>query len=103
MKEDGWDGFEIEQGKELKPQWSFTGSLFYSIIVITTIGMFECKFMSVSLWLVTYSNIYSREIDVPATLLEKSEIFITRFLLLSVASKILRIMKNLSNYIKKNI
>lgn len=35
MKEDGWDGYEPEANKT---QWTFTGSLFYSIIVITTIG-----------------------------------------------------------------
>lgn len=35
MKDDGWDGYEPDQNKT---QWSFLGSLFYSIIVITTIG-----------------------------------------------------------------
>ncbi|KAJ8953704.1 hypothetical protein NQ314_007313 [Rhamnusium bicolor] len=34
MNKDGWDGEEDEK----KIQWSFTGALFYSIIVITTIG-----------------------------------------------------------------
>jgi len=34
MRKDGWDG--SENTNEL--QWSFFGALFYSIIVITTIG-----------------------------------------------------------------
>jgi hypothetical protein len=34
MKSDGWDGTEDESAI----QWSFAGALFYSIIVITTIG-----------------------------------------------------------------
>ena len=34
MKSDGWDGTE----DETVVQWSFAGALFYSIIVITTIG-----------------------------------------------------------------
>lgn len=34
MKSDGWDGTEEEN----VVQWSFAGALFYSIIVITTIG-----------------------------------------------------------------
>lgn len=35
MKKEGWDGSE-----ELKNiQWTFAGALFYSIIVITTIGL----------------------------------------------------------------
>ncbi|XP_063220303.1 potassium channel subfamily K member 18-like isoform X2 [Bacillus rossius redtenbacheri] len=34
MKKDGWDGVEDEQ----VVQWTFAGALFYSIIVITTIG-----------------------------------------------------------------
>lgn len=34
MKSDGWDGTEDEN----VVQWSFAGALFYSIIVITTIG-----------------------------------------------------------------
>lgn len=34
MKSDGWDGDE----DITKSQWTFAGSLFYSIIVITTIG-----------------------------------------------------------------
>ncbi|XP_074039791.1 potassium two pore domain channel subfamily K member galene isoform X2 [Leptinotarsa decemlineata] len=34
MNKDGWDGIEDEN----KVQWTLTGSLFYSIIVITTIG-----------------------------------------------------------------
>nr|CAH7766884.1 unnamed protein product [Callosobruchus chinensis] len=34
MTKDGWDGIEDEH----KFQWTLTGSLFYSIIVITTIG-----------------------------------------------------------------
>ena len=31
---DGWNGYETEENR----QWSFAGSLFYSIICITTIG-----------------------------------------------------------------
>lgn len=34
MTKDGWDGDEDPE----KVQWTFTGALFYSIIVITTIG-----------------------------------------------------------------
>lgn len=34
MKIKGWDGNEDEN----KMQWTFSGALFYSIIVITTIG-----------------------------------------------------------------
>ena len=34
MKSDGWDGTEDESAV----QWTFAGALFYSIIVITTIG-----------------------------------------------------------------
>ena len=34
MKNNGWDGDENVN----KTQWTFAGSLFYSIIVITTIG-----------------------------------------------------------------
>lgn len=34
MKKDGWDGSEEEDNI----QWTFAGALFYSIIVITTIG-----------------------------------------------------------------
>lgn len=36
MKTNGWDGDEDVN----KTQWTFAGSLFYSIIVITTIGMY---------------------------------------------------------------
>lgn len=40
MKEDGWDGSEEKDanGCYANTQWTFSGSLFYSIIVITTIG-----------------------------------------------------------------
>lgn len=41
MTKDGWDGEEDEK----IIQWSFTGSLFYSIIVITTIGEYLYSFM----------------------------------------------------------
>ena len=34
MKKDGWDGSESLE----KRNWTFSGSLFYSIVVITTIG-----------------------------------------------------------------
>ncbi|KAL0266673.1 UNVERIFIED_CONTAM: hypothetical protein PYX00_009157 [Menopon gallinae] len=34
MKKDGWDGTE----EQVVTQWTFAGALFYSIIVITTIG-----------------------------------------------------------------
>ncbi len=34
MRVDGWNGFESHD----KTQWTFTGSLFYSIVCITTIG-----------------------------------------------------------------
>jgi hypothetical protein len=34
MKDDGWNGYEEANNT----QWSLAGSLFYSIIVITTIG-----------------------------------------------------------------
>ena len=34
MKSDGWDGDENTE----HVQWTFAGALFYSIIVITTIG-----------------------------------------------------------------
>lgn len=36
MKKDGWDGIEdVDQ-----IQWTFFGALFYSIIIITTIGKY---------------------------------------------------------------
>lgn len=34
MEKEGWDGSEEEDNI----QWTFAGALFYSIIVITTIG-----------------------------------------------------------------
>lgn len=34
MEKEGWDGKEDEDGI----QWTFAGALFYSIVVITTIG-----------------------------------------------------------------
>lgn len=34
IKQDGWDGIEADEPK----QWTFAGALFYSIILITTIG-----------------------------------------------------------------
>lgn len=37
MRTQGWDGIE----DEAKLQWTFAGALFYSIIVITTIGACE--------------------------------------------------------------
>lgn len=44
MNKDGWDGNEDTN----KLQWTTTGALFYSIIVITTIGkclhIFSCQF-----------------------------------------------------------
>jgi hypothetical protein len=36
MKKGGWDGSEDIRDEKL--QWTFSGALFYSIIVITTIG-----------------------------------------------------------------
>lgn len=36
MKVKGWDGIEDEE----QIQWTFSGALFYSIIVITTIGSY---------------------------------------------------------------
>lgn len=42
IKTDGWDGDE----DLLKSQWTFAGSLFYSIIVITTIGECSAQFYS---------------------------------------------------------
>lgn len=36
MRKSGWDGSENPE----QLNWTFTGSLFYSIIVITTIGNF---------------------------------------------------------------
>lgn len=41
MTKDGWDGSEEEKSI----QWTFAGALFYSIIVITTIGkpMFKAR------------------------------------------------------------
>jgi hypothetical protein len=45
MKDDGWNGFEDEN----QTQWSLTGSLFYSIIVITTIGEFLLALQSIRL------------------------------------------------------
>lgn len=37
MKEKGWDGKENEDAVT----WNFTGGLFYSITVITTIGLIK--------------------------------------------------------------
>lgn len=50
MKEDGWDGYEPEANKT---QWTFTGSLFYSIIVITTIGKFLPRLVSTEIKLIS--------------------------------------------------
>lgn len=45
MKKNGWDGTEDEE----VTQWTFAGALFYSIIVITTIGKsFICPRMQLS-------------------------------------------------------
>lgn len=38
IRTEGWDG---EENLEVQ-QWTFTGALFYSIIVITTIGKYAC-------------------------------------------------------------
>lgn len=35
-KKNGWDG--VDNNMEIEPQWSFAGSLLYSVTVITTIG-----------------------------------------------------------------
>lgn len=35
IKDNGWDGKEVDNGNY---QWAWSGALFYSIIVITTIG-----------------------------------------------------------------
>ena len=43
VDEGGWDG--KEEGDDYDPQWSFPGSMLYSITVITTIGeAFSCNF-----------------------------------------------------------
>lgn len=41
MTKDGWDGIEDTQ----TIQWTFAGALFYSIIVITTIGKYELHYV----------------------------------------------------------
>lgn len=42
MEKEGWDGSEEEDNI----QWTFAGALFYSIIVITTIGESISKVLS---------------------------------------------------------
>lgn len=46
MKTNGWDGDEDIS----KSQWTFVGSLFYSIIVITTIGKWAKQFVVTNLY-----------------------------------------------------
>ncbi len=50
MKTDGWDGDENID----KIQWTFPGALFYSIIVITTIGKLSFQFFKIYLFLQFY-------------------------------------------------
>lgn len=53
MTKDGWDGEEDAD----KIQWTITGALFYSIIVITTIGTLLFRSNSLLIYKIQYSKV----------------------------------------------
>lgn len=75
MKLKGWDGDEDTN----KIQWSFSGALFYSIIVITTIGEYINK---------SYIECICK------ILKNKLQIIIREFFELIISSNYINILKN---------